>query len=87
MKSGIAGSRSYFVQVYELVERVSQLPIEMSANVSYEKEDRKGNQLPFLLSHNHSISGTNPTEKPYGTQTLRNFGDPESARRGVFSVK
>ena len=26
MKSGIAGSRSYFVQVYELVERVSQLP-------------------------------------------------------------
>ena len=30
MKSGIAGSRSYFVQVYELVERVSQLPIAKS---------------------------------------------------------
>ena len=35
MKSGIAGSRSYFVQVYELVERVSQLPI-----ISYNTEDQ-----------------------------------------------
>ena len=37
MKSGIAGSRSYFVQVYELVERVSQLPISVDdAIIQYE---------------------------------------------------
>jgi hypothetical protein len=52
----------------------------MSANVSYEKEDRKGNQLPFLLLHKHSILNKpyeqtlkpDPKGCPYGKTLLRN---------------
>jgi hypothetical protein len=53
MKSGIAGSRSYFVQVYELVERVSQLP-----NV------RKNKKAILLQKNKYGITFPKACDRP-----------------------
>ena len=52
MKSGIAGSRSYFVQVYELVERVSQLP-NLSVLEVYQIEGQTDNWLRLVQSNQY----------------------------------